>query len=115
MLPEDLTSAYFLSDGVVLNIAIDHATGTVSLVLAVRKRLNRNKSMPSRLLITFSDVTTIYINDELCTGGQFSDCTFTSIQSGGIYFSIDPYDNSNLPNNEDNWIIKASFFTVKEM
>lgn len=48
------------------------------------------------------------------TSIYYSDITLTELENGEYYLSIDPYDNTNVPNDKDNFVFKFKNLEISE-
>src|SRR5947209_20409687 len=105
MLLEEFKQKYILSDGQVLSLACDFNQRQIQLQLNVRK-WNGKKPEPCTLDILFNGVTEIDLLDNFDVS-SYSDVIFIKTDTGDFYASFDPLDNSGLPSESDNFVIKS--------
>jgi len=112
---EELNKTIFINDGKIKNIKINfdsyenerHQKANVEVVLECRKVDNLEKMSIS---LIFSENVYYDLFDENLSfygSGDYSDITLLKDTDDRYYLSLDPYDNSGKPNEEDNDIIKS--------
>ena len=101
-----------LSDGRILGFALDLEKRTARVTVELRKKQGKNR-VSCRVRLLFSEVAEIYLNEDL--GSAYYDQANLVQDAEGYYLSLDPADNSGLPNQTDNWIIRAAGFTLEEI
>ena len=97
-----------------MNITISE-TKELNIELEIRKRTIKQKFEVCKILLTFSNVKLFDILEDFPTDGQYSDITILENESSGVYVSFDPYGNSGIPNEKDNWIIKSDTLSMVEI
>ena len=105
MLLEEFKQKYILNDGQVLSLACDFSQRQVQLQLNIRK-WNGKKPEPSIVDILFTGVTEIDLLDNFDVS-SYSDVVFVKTEAGDYYASFDPFDNSGVPSENDNFVIKS--------
>jgi hypothetical protein len=105
---------YALNDGRIAKFDFDFNTKELNIELEIRKRIIKEKFEPCKILLTFSNVKLLDILEDFPTDGQYSDITILEVEDNSIYASFDPYGNSGLPNEQDNWIIRAGSLSILE-
>lgn len=110
---EEITFENFaLSDGKLVSFFCNHISREIELRLDVRKSMGR-KVVPCSVSIRFSDVVEYFVSEKF-TSGYYSDIILVRESNGLIYASFDPFDNSGVPNEEDNFIIRASSCSITQ-
>jgi hypothetical protein len=114
---DDFESQYSLPDGEVISLHIDYCSdnndkNSVLLTLKVKRILTKNKRENCILKLMFQDNLQINIYENFGTGSDLSDITLVKLENGCFYLSLDPYDNSGLPNNKDNFTIQSKNLTI---
>lgn len=105
MLLEDLKERYILNDGQVLNLICDFANKQIEVRLSVRKQ--NGKAIDSCTIgMIFKDAFEIDLLDNFDVD-SYSDIVFVKTDTEYFYASFDPYGNSGLPNDKDNFVIKS--------
>ena len=104
---------YTLSDGEILSYTIDYgkqsgapciAPTSVRIELSITQTLKKRKYRKCRVVLTLTGIVEIRIFDQPDWNGLYSDITIVTLASGMYYLSFDPYDNSNIPKDEDNYV-----------
>ena len=70
---------------------------------------------PREVMLTFHDIKLFDIFEDVPTNGQYSDITIFENENDCVYASFDPYGNSGIAHEDDNWIIKAEQITINEL
>jgi hypothetical protein len=116
-LEEFFESKYILNDGEICSILIDYENSTnysVKIKLKLRKSLSSTKFEDTFCTLHFENIEQVDIFEDFGTGTNYSDITLIRLNNGNFYLSLDPYDNTNLPNEKDNFIVKSSSLTITE-
>jgi len=115
---------YTLSDGEIMSIAIDYckqsetpyfAPTSVRIELSISQAHGYRKYRKCRAVLTLTGISEIRIFDQQELNGLYSDITITILASGMYYIAFDPYDNSNVPNDEDNYVFIAQTIDIQEI
>ncbi len=111
---EDITSDYILNDGQVVSADIEFGeVPSATITLKARKR-NRNKVIEERIVkLRLTHLTHVDIVDDF-TSKYYSDITVTRLENGDYYVALDPYDNSNVPKEQDNFVFKGKILELRE-
>ena len=120
---EELYSTYALCDGKIYSFKVDfnyllfgdtkHADAIIEI--KVRKKAGRHRFENCLIELYFKQVVKFSLYEDFENGIDYSDITFTKLENGLFYFSIDPYGNTNEPHDKDNFIVVAKSFQVKEI
>jgi hypothetical protein len=105
MFIKEFHGQYVLCDGQVVRLHCDFEQGSVLVRLAIRRREGK-RSFPCIIELLFLEVSEL---DLLDTFGfeHYSDVVFVRTSTGQFYASFDPYGNSGLPGNNDNFVIRS--------
>ena len=107
-------SNYILCDGQVLLCTVNFEDKiTVILKLNVRKQIGGSYKL-AKLELKFSNLIEFNMFEDF-SSENYSDIIFVELESGVYYLSLDPYGNSNEPNENDNFVIKAKSVEIIEM
>lgn len=106
---------YLLNDGRIAKFEFDFNTKKLNIQLEIRKRLIKQKFEACKILVTFSNVSFFDVFEDFPTDGRYSDITILENESDCVYVSFDPYGNSGIPNEKDNWIIKSDTVSIVEI
>lgn len=106
---------YALNDGQISHFEFDFRTKKLNMKLLVRKHIAKQSFEPREVMLTFHDVKLFDIFEDFPTNGQYSDITIFENENDGVYASFDPYGNSGIAHEDDNWIIKAEQIIVNEL
>ena len=106
---------YALNDGRITKFELDLETKKLNLELEIRKQIIKQKFEPCKILLTFINVKLFDVLEDFPTNGQYSDITILEKEDEGVYASFDPFGNSGLPHEKDNWIIKAESLSITEI
>ena len=104
---------YTLNDGRIAKFDFDFNTKELNIELEIKKRIIKEKFEPCTILLTFSSLKLFDILEDFPTNGQYSDITI--LENEGVYASFDPFGNSGVPHEKDNWIIKAETLSIVEI
>jgi hypothetical protein len=107
----DLLSVFALSDGYVLGLDLDYPSKSISIRFKGRRMMKQNKFDWVTGTLQFSGVTALDVYEDFPTDGGCTDVTLTRTDDNDFYLSLDPYGNSGLPHEQDNWIVKAAALT----
>ena len=106
----EFLSAYSLSDGKIISFIIKYDNNCVDIFLQIKRSILRNKYKPSKIKLIFEEVVRVDLVEDFSTGHDYSDCTLSQLENGNFYLengnfylSLDPYDNSGIPNVDDNF------------
>lgn len=115
---------YTLSDGEIMSIAIDYckqaeaphfAPTSARVELSISQALGYRKYRKCKAVLTLAGISEIRIFDQQELNGLYSDITITMLASGMVYLAFDPYGNSNIPNDEDNYVFIAQTIDIQEI
>jgi len=106
---------YALNDGQISQFEFDFRSKKLNIKLLVRKHITKQSFEPCEMMLTFHDVKLFDIFEDFPTYGQYSDITIFENETDGVYVSFDPYRNSGIAHEDDNWIIKAEQITINEL
>ncbi len=102
-----------LNDGQISHFEFDFRSKKLNMKLLVRKHIANQSFEPREVILTFHDVKLFDMFEDFPTNGQYSDITI--FENDGVYVSFDPYGNSGIAHEGDNWIIKADQITICEL
>ena len=105
MLFEEFRTKYLLSDGQVLGMSVDFEQKQISLRLNARV-LNGKKAERCEIKLHLNESFELDLVDTLDMEWH-SDMVFIRLENGEFYLSFDPFGNSGLPNDSDNFVIKC--------
>lgn len=119
---EELYSTYVLCDGEIHSFKLDFnylsfgdTKQTDAIIeLKVCKKLARKRFEYCLIELHFQQVVKFFLYEDFESSINYSDITFKNLENGLLYFSCDPYGNSNEPNEQDNFVIVAKSFQIKE-
>lgn len=106
---------YALNDGRIAKFEFDFNAKKINIELEIKKRIIKQKFEACKILLTFSNVKLFDIIEDFQTDGQYSDITILEKENESVYVSFDPYGNSGIPHEQDNWIIKADTLSIVEI
>lgn len=119
---EELYSTYVLCDGEIHSFKLDfnylsfgdtkHTEAIIEL--KVRKKAAKKRFEYCRIDLHFQQVVKFSLYEDFGSSVNYSDITLKKLENGLYYFSIDPYGNSNEPNEKDNFVIVAKSIQVQE-
>lgn len=109
---EDPLSNYALNDGEILWFKLDLSQQTCTLRLNVREYAETRKLKEFIIDLNFTEVSSIEISEDFRTYGRYSDVTFSKTNDGSFYLSLDPYGNTGIPDEKDNFVIIAKYLVV---
>ena len=115
----EIFSNYFIADGQVISLKIDFNSDSNSLtsatiILKIRQNIGDKKTKETLLQLFFTDLTQLDII-ETFDSTNYSDIKLIILETGEHYLSLDPYDNSAIPNEKDNFKIKAKTINIIEL
>ncbi|MDP3930388.1 MAG: hypothetical protein Q8R57_15315 [Bacteroidota bacterium] len=115
----EINSNYFIADGQLISIKIDYNSDINSLtsatvVIKIRKKIGTKKTMEAILQLFFTELILIDIIESF-DSTFYSDIKLLLLDNGEYYLSLDPFDNSEIPNNNDNFKIKARTLNITEL
>ena len=103
---KELNVNYILNDGKIVSLLMNFThEPSVSIILKVREIVD-SKRNDAELKLEFSEIISCEIFEDFKTE-HYSDITFLELENNEYYLSLDPYSNLNIPNEEDNFIIKS--------
>lgn len=110
----EAVSTYIFSDGQIISCTLNYGSeNNVVINLKARKQID-NKIKDCFLELNFKQILEFSLFEDF-TSENYSDITFTELEFGEYYLSLDPYVNSNKKNDKDNFIVKAKFVEIKEL
>lgn len=112
---EESHGKYALNDGKITHLEFDFLKKELNLKIHARKRILKQKYESCLLLLKFVDVKLFDLFEDFPTDGQYSDITLFKKPNEDIYASFDPYGNTGLAHEKDNWIIKSETLSVTEI
>ena len=105
---EEIYQGYALNDGQIISFEMTYSIdSTITIVLQVRKHQHKQQYEPSRITLMFQQVTEIDLLEDFTTQGNYSDVVLARLSDNQFYLSLDPFDNSGEPSDNDNFVIKA--------
>jgi hypothetical protein len=116
---DETISNYYISDGQVISLKIDfnsdnNSLTSVTIVLKIWKNIGAKKTTETLLQLIFTDLTQLDIVENF-DSTYYSDIKLTTLETDEYYLSLDPYDNSLIPNEKDNFKIKAKTIKITEL
>jgi hypothetical protein len=111
---EEIYSKYALNDGETKSFKIDFSNRSCSVRLLIRKAIEKQKFQKCEIELFFSGIINIDISEDFRTSGAFSDITFTKTVNNNYYLSLDPYDKTGEPHENDNFIIISSLLNITD-
>ena len=111
---KEITDIYILCDGEIISCNINFdGEPFATLILKIREKLEKKMNY---VLLQFqiTGLSKCEIYEDFKTQ-YYSDITLIELENGEFYLSLDPYDNSNIPDERDNFIICGKTFSVKEL
>ncbi len=108
---EGLNKIYALNDGEILLLNVDYQNRKIGLTLLIRKYLSQQKLESCVIELEFVEVYEINLIEDFGTV-NYSDVVLIELDNKDFYLSLDPYGNSGLPHEKDNFIIKAKNLTL---
>lgn len=109
---EEISNRYVLSDGQVLSFQVSYEICIITINLKVRRNSKKNNFESCIIKLEFKDAIEFNIFEDFGTSTNYSDITFNVLDNGIYYISLDPFDNSGIPNNKDNFVIKSKSLTL---
>ena len=104
-------SKYIFNDGQIISCTINFVGETlVVLVLKVREQIGK-KFVEVLLELKFRNLSEFNLCENFDTE-YYSDLTLVELKSGEYYLSLDPFVNTNEPNENDNFIVKAKSLEI---
>jgi hypothetical protein len=104
MLFEEFKNTYALSDGRILQMVCDFEQKIVRLDLLAWKKTSK-KSVSCQIQLNFVGTFELDLLETFDSG--YSDVTLSRLPNEGFYLSLDPFGNSDLPSDNDNFVIKS--------
>jgi hypothetical protein len=83
---------------------------SITITLKVRENIV-GKMEDVKLELKFKEIIELYISEDF-TSKYYSDITLVQVQNKEYYLSLDPYDNLNVPNLQDNFVIKSAMLEI---
>jgi len=103
-----------LSDGQVLSVVCHFADSAIEVKLQVRKKLAK-QIVPCVVCLRFEKVTEFDVLEDFGTSGNYSDVVLVRQSDTQFYASFDPFGNSGVPDERDNFVIKAANCKIEEV
>lgn len=114
----EVNSKYIFTDGEIISFLVDYQVPdgkgmTTDAIIKIKAKhaLPNDKFEVSRLELAFSSVVFLKISEIFTRENKISNMTLTKTDDGNFYISLRPYDNSNIPNDSDDFVIKARNFS----
>lgn len=104
---EELLKKYALCDGLLLSFGFEYHSGIFNVKVRIRKCIAKNKYEKITATLEFKGVKELDLYEDFPTNGGWTNITLARLDNSEIYLSFDPYDNTGLPHERDNWTIKA--------
>ncbi|MBC6697988.1 hypothetical protein [Hymenobacter sp. BT190] len=104
---EETKNIYAFADGNVTTFKLEYEPRRFSIGLDIKKFKGKQKFEPCTIELVFSGTTELYIFEDFPTSGGYTDITFVKLDTGEFYLTLDPYGNSGVPHDEDNFVMKA--------
>jgi hypothetical protein len=105
LLFEEFRKKYILSDGQVLSMTVEFEQKKIGLRLNAQKFVGK-KTERCEIVLHLYDVFELDLVETLDFEWH-SDVVFVQLEGGEDYVSFDPYGNSGLPHESDNFIVKC--------
>ncbi len=105
MLFNEFKSKYFLSDGQVLGMSVDFEQKQISLRLNAQRLIGK-KTERCEITLHLHEAFEIDLVNTIDMEWH-TDVVFARLESKDYYLSFDPFGNSGLPNESDNFVIKC--------
>ncbi len=114
----EVNSKYIFTDGEIISFLVDYqvpngkgmATDAI-IRLKAKHSLPGQKFEISTLELVFSSVVFLKISENFTHDSKISNMTLTTTNDGNFYVSLHPFDNSNMPNENDDFVIRAKNFS----
>lgn len=117
---QEINSNYIFTDGEVISFSVHYQVPTEKgMVAEARIKLKAKRSLGKEgfdyciLHLNFSSVISLYIAEDFKNESRISDMTLKQLEDDIFYVSLHPYNTSNEPNANDNFVIKAAEFTFE--
>ena len=98
---------YVINDGQIIswNMTFETATkaNSVNIIVSIRKMISKSKYQTCMLEIQLNEVQQIVVNSDCVDSGNFSDAIIVKLKNNTFYICFDPYDNSGIPHEDDNF------------
>jgi len=114
----EINSNYVFTDGEVISFSVHYRVPTdkglvaeAKITLKAKRSLGREGFDYCTLHLYFSSVISLYISEDFKNESRISDMTLKKIDDDTFYVSLHPYNTSNEPNVNDNFVIRAEEFT----
>jgi hypothetical protein len=108
---DELFSIFPLSDGNILGFDFDYSTRTLRLRFQGTKQVAQNRHKISVAVLEFGGLIVMDLFEDFSTDGGCTDVTLAKTDNSEYYLSLDPYGNTGMPHERDNWIIRAESLT----
>ena len=103
---KEIESKFILNDGEIISCLMNFdEIKFVSIILKVRENVG-GKISDLKLEFKFYEIIECEIFENV-DSKYYSDITLLQTENQDYYLSLDPYDNSNVPNENDNFIVKS--------
>jgi hypothetical protein len=108
---DEATTNYILNDGQIISCSIKFEDEPTAVIVLKVREISSNKQVNAYIELIFGNLIEIYLFEDF-TEEYYSDITLLQMNTGEYYLSLDPYGNSNEPNEKDNFIIKAKTLEI---
>jgi hypothetical protein len=111
---DQIVGDYILTDGQVISLNIYFKDEPSAIVTLKARKRNSDNSIGDVIIDLRLNSLTHFDTLEDFESEYYSDLTLTRLANGEYYLSFDPYDNSNHPNERDNFVFKCKNLTTSE-
>lgn len=114
----DSLSNYILNDGQIISLKVDlyyqeKSKSSAIVGLMVRKPTEKNLFVKCKIELQFEQVREVAINDDFGSD-YYSDLTLLKLDNGLYYLSLDPFGNTGMPHEKDNFVIISKALVIEE-
>ena len=115
---QEINSNFIFSEGEIVFFKVDYlvpvSNGFITdaeVTVKAKRALPHNQFEYCTLELNFSAITSLYINENFTGDNKISDITLKKLDNGLFYISLHPFNTTNEPNEQDNFVITAKSFS----
>lgn len=114
MTNDSISLNYILNDGQVVSANVDFGEYPSATVILNGRKRTADKKIESKVIeIRLKGLVNFNISEDF-TSRYYSDITLTKLENGDFYLSLDPYDNTNRPNEQDNFVFRCKEIEIRD-
>ncbi len=115
---QEINSKYIFTDGEIISFKVNYRVpvkggfiASARVSVKARHALGDEAFEYCTLILNFSGIRSLNISEDFTSEAKISDMTLKKLDDGSFYISLHPFNTTNEPNENDNFVIKADGFT----